>query len=235
MFIEILFSQSCPQSESRGRPCRSASTAAGPRGESLGCSLDLRALLAWSCEDIAHTSALLSIQFTRLPNGLVIASLENYAPTARIGLFIKAGSRYEDSNNLGTSHLLRLASSLVSVFTTSVPWSQRKGKPKAAPCVRFLELPWQVTVNRVAKFNRNASPSVPEAISRGQGVSRAMLPPMARPQEESFRASSDFWGSQPSLGFLGLQLRHSSFCLCCRMACLCLYVQISLSLDLPSP
>nr|KAF6442780.1 ubiquinol-cytochrome c reductase core protein 2 [Rousettus aegyptiacus] len=52
------------------------------------------------------------LEFTRLPNGLVIASLENYAPTARIGLFIKAGSRYEDSNNLGTSHLLRLASSL---------------------------------------------------------------------------------------------------------------------------
>ncbi|XP_011379255.1 cytochrome b-c1 complex subunit 2, mitochondrial [Pteropus vampyrus] len=52
------------------------------------------------------------LEFTRLPSGLVIASLENYAPTARIGLFIKAGSRYEDSNNLGTSHLLRLASSL---------------------------------------------------------------------------------------------------------------------------
>lgn len=77
-----------------------------------GARWNLRALLAWSREDIAHASALLSIQFTRLPNGLVIASLENYAPTARIGLFIKAGSRYEDSNNLGTSHLLRLASSL---------------------------------------------------------------------------------------------------------------------------
>lgn len=40
MFIEILFSQSCPQSESCGRPCRSASAAAGPRGESPGCSLE---------------------------------------------------------------------------------------------------------------------------------------------------------------------------------------------------
>uniref|UniRef100_M3YZI5 Peptidase M16 N-terminal domain-containing protein n=1 Tax=Mustela putorius furo TaxID=9669 RepID=M3YZI5_MUSPF len=60
------------------------------------------------------------LEFTKLPNGLVIASLENYAPASRIGLFIKAGSRHEDSNNLGTSHLLRLASSLVSIFTISL-------------------------------------------------------------------------------------------------------------------
>ncbi|OBS70776.1 hypothetical protein A6R68_00691 [Neotoma lepida] len=56
------------------------------------------------------------LEFTKLPNGLVIASLENYAPLSRIGLFIKAGSRYEDSSNLGTSHLLRLASSLMLVL-----------------------------------------------------------------------------------------------------------------------
>uniref|UniRef100_A0A2K6JN41 Cytochrome b-c1 complex subunit 2, mitochondrial n=1 Tax=Rhinopithecus bieti TaxID=61621 RepID=A0A2K6JN41_RHIBE len=62
------------------------------------------------------------LEFTKLPNGLVIASLENYAPLSRIGLFIKAGSRYEDSNNLGTTHLLRLASSLVSIFITSSVW-----------------------------------------------------------------------------------------------------------------
>ncbi|XP_060028827.1 cytochrome b-c1 complex subunit 2, mitochondrial [Erinaceus europaeus] len=59
------------------------------------------------------------LEFTRLPNGLVIASLENYAPASRIGLFIKAGSRYEDPNSLGTSHLLRLASSLTSKGASS--------------------------------------------------------------------------------------------------------------------
>ncbi|XP_004447430.1 cytochrome b-c1 complex subunit 2, mitochondrial [Dasypus novemcinctus] len=59
------------------------------------------------------------LEFTRLPNGLVIASLENYAPVSRIGLFIKAGSRYEDSNNLGTSHLLRLASGLTTKGASS--------------------------------------------------------------------------------------------------------------------
>uniref|UniRef100_A0A8C9BY10 Ubiquinol-cytochrome c reductase core protein 2 n=1 Tax=Phocoena sinus TaxID=42100 RepID=A0A8C9BY10_PHOSS len=59
------------------------------------------------------------LEFTKLPNGLVIASLENYAPASRIGLFIKAGSRYEDSSNLGTSHLLRLASSLTTKGASS--------------------------------------------------------------------------------------------------------------------
>ncbi|CAD7671301.1 unnamed protein product [Nyctereutes procyonoides] len=59
------------------------------------------------------------LEFTKLPNGLVIASLENYAPASRIGLFIKAGSRYEDSNHLGTSHLLRLASSLTTKGASS--------------------------------------------------------------------------------------------------------------------
>ncbi|KAF6128108.1 ubiquinol-cytochrome c reductase core protein 2 [Phyllostomus discolor] len=59
------------------------------------------------------------LELTKLPNGLVIASLENYAPASRIGLFIKAGSRYEDSNNLGTSHLLRLASSLTTKGASS--------------------------------------------------------------------------------------------------------------------
>uniref|UniRef100_A0A8C9QQW1 Cytochrome b-c1 complex subunit 2, mitochondrial n=1 Tax=Spermophilus dauricus TaxID=99837 RepID=A0A8C9QQW1_SPEDA len=59
------------------------------------------------------------LEFTKLPNGLIIASLENYAPASRIGLFIKAGSRYEDSNNLGTSHLLRLASTLTTKGASS--------------------------------------------------------------------------------------------------------------------
>lgn len=59
------------------------------------------------------------LEFTKLPNGLVIASLENYAPLSRIGLFIKAGSRYENSNYLGTSHLLRLASTLTTKGASS--------------------------------------------------------------------------------------------------------------------
>ena len=37
----------------------------------------------------------------QLPNGLVIASLENYGPASRIGLFIKAGSRGRLGGSVG--------------------------------------------------------------------------------------------------------------------------------------
>ncbi|XP_074520193.1 cytochrome b-c1 complex subunit 2, mitochondrial isoform X1 [Halichoeres trimaculatus] len=54
------------------------------------------------------------VHVTRLPSGLVIASLENYSPASKIGVFVKAGCRYETSNNQGVAHLLRLASSLTT-------------------------------------------------------------------------------------------------------------------------
>ncbi|XP_035469859.1 cytochrome b-c1 complex subunit 2, mitochondrial isoform X1 [Scophthalmus maximus] len=54
------------------------------------------------------------VHVTRLPSGLVIASLENYSPASKIGVFVKAGSRYETSENQGVTHLLRLASSLTT-------------------------------------------------------------------------------------------------------------------------
>lgn len=55
----------------------------------------------------------LFFQVTRLPSGLVIASLENYSPASKIGVFVKAGCRYETPENVGVTHLLRLASNLV--------------------------------------------------------------------------------------------------------------------------
>uniref|UniRef100_A0A8C9BXK7 Ubiquinol-cytochrome c reductase core protein 2 n=1 Tax=Phocoena sinus TaxID=42100 RepID=A0A8C9BXK7_PHOSS len=78
------------------------------------------------------------LEFTKLPNGLVIASLENYAPASRIGLFIKAGSRYEDSSNLGTSHLLRLASSLTTKGASS--FKITRGIEAVGGELRFNEL-----------------------------------------------------------------------------------------------
>ncbi|XP_030315472.1 cytochrome b-c1 complex subunit 2, mitochondrial isoform X3 [Calypte anna] len=59
------------------------------------------------------------LEITKLPNGLVIASLENFSPASRIGVFIKAGSRYETSDNLGAAHLLRLASNLTTKGASS--------------------------------------------------------------------------------------------------------------------
>uniref|UniRef100_A0A8P4K9N6 Ubiquinol-cytochrome c reductase core protein 2b n=1 Tax=Dicentrarchus labrax TaxID=13489 RepID=A0A8P4K9N6_DICLA len=52
------------------------------------------------------------VHVTRLPSGLVIASMENYSPASKIGVFIKAGCRYETPENQGVTHLLRLASNL---------------------------------------------------------------------------------------------------------------------------
>uniref|UniRef100_A0A8B9KE23 Cytochrome b-c1 complex subunit 2, mitochondrial n=1 Tax=Astyanax mexicanus TaxID=7994 RepID=A0A8B9KE23_ASTMX len=51
---------------------------------------------------------------TKLPSGLVIASLENYSPASRIGVLVRAGSRYETLDSLGVTHLLRLASGLTT-------------------------------------------------------------------------------------------------------------------------
>ncbi|XP_008284792.1 ubiquinol-cytochrome c reductase core protein 2a [Stegastes partitus] len=55
-----------------------------------------------------------NVQVSKLPNGLVIASLENYSPLSRVGLFVKAGSRYETTQNRGVSHVLRLAANLTT-------------------------------------------------------------------------------------------------------------------------
>ncbi|XP_077131168.1 cytochrome b-c1 complex subunit 2, mitochondrial [Ranitomeya variabilis] len=59
------------------------------------------------------------LEITKLPNGLVIASLENYSPASKIGVFVKAGSRYESGNNLGVNHVLRLASNLTTKGASS--------------------------------------------------------------------------------------------------------------------
>lgn len=53
------------------------------------------------------------LQVSKLPNGLVIASLENYSPLSSVGVFVKAGSRYETEENQGVAHVLRLAANLV--------------------------------------------------------------------------------------------------------------------------
>uniref|UniRef100_A0A665V2J1 Cytochrome b-c1 complex subunit 2, mitochondrial-like n=1 Tax=Echeneis naucrates TaxID=173247 RepID=A0A665V2J1_ECHNA len=55
-----------------------------------------------------------TLYVSKLPNGLVIASLENYSPLSTVGVFVKAGSRYETMENQGVSHVLRLAANLTT-------------------------------------------------------------------------------------------------------------------------
>ena len=54
------------------------------------------------------------LKTTTLPNGLVVTSIENQSPITRIGVIVKAGSRYEPINELGLTHTLRS----MSGFTT---------------------------------------------------------------------------------------------------------------------
>jgi len=55
---------------------------------------------------------------TRLPNGVTVASIENYSPLSRIALVANAGSRFEDGDNLGVTHCLRVASGLTTQKST---------------------------------------------------------------------------------------------------------------------
>lgn len=74
----------------------------------------------YSMSDSAYTLIFLLLQVSKLPNGLVIASLENYSPLSRVGVFVKAGSRYETAENQGVSHVLRLAANLVIISYTTL-------------------------------------------------------------------------------------------------------------------
>lgn len=52
------------------------------------------------------------VKVTRLPNGVIVASLENYSPISRVAVLYNAGSRHETSDNLGITHYIRAASNL---------------------------------------------------------------------------------------------------------------------------
>ncbi|KAL8587809.1 hypothetical protein ACOMHN_021027 [Nucella lapillus] len=58
-------------------------------------------------------------KLTKLPNGVTVASIENYSPVSRIALVANAGARFEDGDNLGVTHCLRLASGLSTQDSTS--------------------------------------------------------------------------------------------------------------------
>lgn len=55
---------------------------------------------------------------TKLPNGVVVASVENQLPASKIGVFLRAGARYETSDNLGITHVLRNAVGLSTKTST---------------------------------------------------------------------------------------------------------------------
>ena len=49
-------------------------------------------------------------------NDLTVASIETYAPLARISMVVRAGPRYQPVDDLGVTHFVRLAAAQVSAF-----------------------------------------------------------------------------------------------------------------------
>nr|XP_032831963.1 cytochrome b-c1 complex subunit 2, mitochondrial [Petromyzon marinus] len=54
------------------------------------------------------------VQVSKLSSGLVVASLEDYSPVSKVALLVRAGSRYETSDNLGITHCLRTYANLTT-------------------------------------------------------------------------------------------------------------------------
>merc|ERR1719379_162489 len=48
------------------------------------------------------------VQFSKLENGLKVAAIDKGGLTAKLGLFVSAGSRFETSANFGVSHMISL-------------------------------------------------------------------------------------------------------------------------------
>ncbi|XP_076451696.1 cytochrome b-c1 complex subunit 2, mitochondrial-like isoform X2 [Babylonia areolata] len=72
------------------------------------------------CTTARHRESPLSSppKLSRLPNGLAVASIENNSSVCRVALVANAGSRFEDIDNLGITHCLRLASGLSTKKST---------------------------------------------------------------------------------------------------------------------
>ncbi|XP_066991507.2 cytochrome b-c1 complex subunit 2, mitochondrial [Anabrus simplex] len=60
----------------------------------------------------------LDVKTTVLPNKLVVASLESSSPVSRVSIVFRAGSRYEQPDSLGASHILRIAGGLTTSDST---------------------------------------------------------------------------------------------------------------------
>lgn len=58
------------------------------------------------------------LEQTKLPNGVPIIALENNSPISRVGVLVRAGSRFEGIGQLGVTHTLRNAAGLSTKMST---------------------------------------------------------------------------------------------------------------------
>ncbi|KAF0305355.1 Cytochrome b-c1 complex subunit 2, mitochondrial [Amphibalanus amphitrite] len=59
------------------------------------------------------------LKTTTLPNGVVVASIENQSPLSRVAIAVRGGSRYETPDNRGATHLLRIVAGLTNAENTA--------------------------------------------------------------------------------------------------------------------
>lgn len=59
------------------------------------------------------------LRTTTLPNGVLVASIENQSPLSRVAIAVRAGSRYEAPENRGATHLLRIVAGITNAEKTA--------------------------------------------------------------------------------------------------------------------
>ena len=65
------------------------------------------------CDILSDFLIDLFFKVTKLPNGLVVASVENNTPVFRVAAVVQAGAKYEPYESRGVITLLRVVSNLV--------------------------------------------------------------------------------------------------------------------------
>ncbi|KAK2179333.1 hypothetical protein NP493_498g02020 [Ridgeia piscesae] len=87
-------------------------------GRSIFAAIRGRSYATQAATKQADIAAKQDAKLTRLPNGMIVASVENNSPVSRIAVFYNAGPRFEGSDS-GITHAVRSAASLSSTQATA--------------------------------------------------------------------------------------------------------------------
>jgi len=92
------------------------------------------------------------LEFSKLENGMKIASIDKQGLTARLGLYVQGGARFENSGNFGVSHMVSLMgwhSTAHLSYLRTVKTLEQLGADERTSCKAGREeLAYQVEVQR---------------------------------------------------------------------------------------
>jgi len=113
-----------------------------------GSTLDRSILL----DPVAPQLVAPKVEFSKLENGMKIASIDKQGLTARLGLYVHAGSRFENSSNFGVSHMASLMgwhSTAHLSYLRTVKTLEQLGAHQTSACKAGREeMAYQVEVQR---------------------------------------------------------------------------------------